>query len=306
MYVTRVSQYIIHATFYLLLHFMFFGAHVSIAGGVFNAPLNSAALGGEVFQMFTRSPQGGSVPELTPEIVALFKKNCELLGQREWYVHCPYFINFASANPRIKHGSSAVIRQELERSTLLSAKYVMAHLGSYKDLGPEKGFEELILGLEKVVTGYTGSAQFLIELSAGAGSPIGHTFEDLAKIIFHPKLKKYHIGICYDTQHAFASGYDIRTPEAVKSTFDKFDKIIGLDNLKMFHCNDSKIEFNGHKDRHEHIGDGHIGRAGFEALLGDKRLKDKNFICETEHDKVKEDLKILKKIRIRVDKKSLL
>ncbi len=276
---------------------MFFGAHVSIAGGIFNAPLNAAALGCEVFQMFTRSPQGGQVPELTPEVVALFKTNCELTGQREWYIHCPYFINFASANPRIKHGSISVVRQELERGTLLDAKYIMAHLGSYKDLGEDKGFTQLVDGLAEMLKGYKGSTQFLIEISAGAGAVIGDTFEEIKKIIYHPKLKKYDIGVCYDIQHGFASGYDVRTPKAVAATFDKFDQLIGLEKLKMFHCNDSKVEFNSHKDRHEHIGDGHIGHAGFEALLAEPRLKDKNFVLETEPNRVREDLLLLKQLR---------
>ncbi len=126
---------------------------------------------------------------------------------------------------------------------------------------------------------------------------IGHTFEDIAEIVHHAKLKKYNIGVCFDTQHAFGSGYDIRTPAAVKKTLDLFDKTIGLEKLKMFHCNDSKVEFNSHRDRHEHIGEGKIGKAGFEALLADKRLQNKNFILETEHDKVREDLAILKLIR---------
>ncbi len=276
---------------------MLFGAHVSIAGGIFNAPLNAASLGCEVFQMFTRSPQGGHFPELTEEVVEMFKKNCELTGQREWYIHCPYFINFASANNRIRFGSVSVVRQELERGSLLEAKYVMAHLGSYKDLGKEKGFPQVVEGLAAVLKGYTGTTQFLIEIAAGAGEVIGHTFEYIAEIIHHPKLKKYSIGVCFDTQHAFASGYNLRSPKAVKETLDRFDAAIGLERLKMFHCNDSKVEFNSHKDRHEHIGEGYIGRAGFAALLADKRLKNKNFVLETEHDKIKEDLKTLKVLR---------
>lgn len=274
--------------------------------------------------MFSRSPQGGHVPELTPEIVALFKQNMELTGQRECYIHVPYFINFASANPRIKHGSIAVVRQELERGTQLGAKYVMAHLGSYKDLGKEKGFLQVVEGLaealapskrrgvltyahtdakstqQKGVYQYAPtnkSTQFLIEISAGAGEVIGDTFKEIAEILDNKRLEDYKIGVCFDTQHAFGSGYDLRTPEAVAKTLDTFDKLVGLDKLKMFHCNDSKVEFNSHKDRHEHIGEGHIGRAGFEALLGDPRLKNKNFILETEHDKVREDLKMLKQIR---------
>lgn len=276
---------------------MYFGAHVSIAGGVFNAPLNAAALGCEVFQIFSRSPQGGFVPKLTTEVLEMFQQNCRLTGQVEWYVHTPYFINFASLDKRIYGGSIAVIKQELERGTKLAAKYVMTHLGSYKDSGQEKGLELVVAGLEQALNGYDGPTELLIEIAAGAGSVIGGTFEDVAAIIFHPKLKKYNLAVCYDTQHGFAGGYDIRSVEAVAKTLQQFDAVIGLDKLKMFHCNDSKVEFHTNRDRHEHIGEGHIGLAGFKALLTNPNLQSKNFILETEHDKVVSDLKKLKKIR---------
>ena len=276
---------------------MLFGCHVSIAGGVFNAPLNAAHLGCEVFQMFTRSPQGGATPQLTPEIVAMFKQNMKLAAQRECYIHTPYFINFASANNRIRYGSISVVREELERGSLLGATYVMTHLGSYKDLGKEAGFPVVVDGLATMLKDYKGTTEFLIEISAGAGEVIGHTFEYIAEIIHHPKLKKFAIGVCFDTQHAFASGYDIRTPEAVAETFNRFDATIGIERLKMFHCNDSKAEFNSHKDRHEHLGSGFIGRDGFAALLREPRLQNKNFILETEHDKVRDDLAVLFSLR---------
>ena len=276
---------------------MLFGAHVSTAGGLQNAPLNAGEIGCEVFQMFTRSPQGGFVAPLDEKTVREFKNACEEAGQKEWYVHAPYFINFASGNPRIYHGSITVVRQELERASLLGAKYLMAHLGSYKDLGHDVGLAQVAQGLAEMLKGYKGETQFLIEIAAGAGEIIGDTFEEISEIMFHPRLKKYDIGVCYDTEHAFASGYDCRTPEAVDTTLKKFDKIIGLSKLKMAHCNDSKVELGAKKDRHEHIGDGHIGLSGFKALLTDKRLKNINFYLETEHDKVVKDLEIVKKIR---------
>ncbi len=276
---------------------MLFGAHVSIAGGLPNAPGNAAKLGCEVFQMFSRSPRGGYVAPLTKEIATQFKEECKKHNQKEWYIHTPYFINFASTNNRIKHGSVAVVREELERGSLLGARFVMTHLGSYAALGKDEGFPQLVDGLVEMLKGYKGSTQFLIEISAGAGAVIGSTFEEVGDIINHPKLKKYPIGVCYDTQHGFGSGYDIRTPAAVKDTLEKFDNAIGIDRLGMFHCNDSKVELGDHKDRHEHIGQGKIGLAGFESLLKSKHLKDKNFILETEHDLVVEDLNILKKIR---------
>lgn len=276
---------------------MLFGAHVSIAGGLPNAPINAVKIGCEIFQMFTRSPQGGWVPPCDEKTAAVFLANAKKAKQKEWYVHTPYFINFASANPRIKHASITVVREELERASLLKAKYLMTHLGSYKDLGKAKGYAQLVDSLAKMLDGYKGITQFLIEMSAGSGKIIGDTFEEIAEIIHHSKLKKYKIGVCYDTQHGFASGYDIRTPQAVEDTFDKFDDIIGLDRLKMSHCNDSKTEFGSHKDRHAHIGEGLIGLDGFKALLQNKKLQNINFVLETESDKSKEDLEILKKIR---------
>ncbi|MDO8499085.1 MAG: deoxyribonuclease IV [bacterium] len=276
---------------------MLFGAHVSIAGGLPNAPVNAAAIGCEVFQMFTRSPQGGWVAPLDAAIAKQFKANCKASGQKEWYIHAPYFINFASANNRIKYGSITAIRTELERGTILGAKYVMAHLGSYKDLGPEAGFKQLIDGLAEVVKGYAGTTELLVEISAGAGAVIGNTFETMAEIIHHTKLKKYNVGVCYDTQHGFASGYDVRAPKTAAETFKKMDATFGLDRLKLSHCNDSKTELGSHRDRHEHIGEGHIGLSGFKNIVASKAFKNVNLICETEHDKVVKDIKILKKIR---------
>lgn len=280
---------------------MLFGAHVSIAKGIWNAPANAARIGCEVFQFFTRSPQGGSVPPITEDIAERFKEECKKYRHKEWYVHAPYFINFASANNRIRYGSSSVVRHELERASLLGATYLMAHLGSYNGFPKEEGFIHLIKGLHTALDGYEGSTQFLIELSAGSGTVIGDTFEELAEIIYHNDLEKFNIGVCYDTEHTFASGYDIRTPEAVQKTMQHFDKIIGLKKLKMFHCNDSKVELGAKKDRHEHIGEGHIGLDGFKALLGYKKLEKINFIAETEHDKIIQDLETLKSLRTSLD-----
>ncbi|MCX6781814.1 MAG: deoxyribonuclease IV [Candidatus Magasanikbacteria bacterium] len=276
---------------------MYFGAHVSIAGGLVNAPLNAAKIGCEVFQIFTRSPQGGWTPELNAKIATDFKAACKTAKQKEWYVHTPYFINFASSNPRIKHASISIVRQELERASMLGAKFLMTHLGSYASLGKEKGFVQLIAALDATLKGYKGKTKFLIEISAGAGDIIGGTFEDMAKIVLHPTLKKYDIGVCFDTQHAFASGYDIRDKSLVDKTLAHFDKTIGLKRLKMSHCNDSKTEFNSHSDHHAHIGKGKIGNDGFAALISDKRLAKINFILETKPDMVEDDLVLLKKLR---------
>ena len=276
---------------------MKFGAHVSMAGGIFNAPINASQIGCEVFQIFTRSPRGGKPPELTKEIIGQFLDNCKKHNQVEWYVHTPYFINYASANNKIYNGSVNIVREELERASKIKAKYLMTHLGSYKDLGKKEGFKKLITGLDKTLAGYKGTTQFLIEIAAGAGKIIGESFEEIAEIINHPKLNKYNIGVCYDTQHGFASGYDIRTPQAVEKTLAEFDKTIGLKNLKLSHINDSLVELGSNHDRHAHIGQGKIGLNGFKALLKNAKLKNINFILETKPDGVENDLKILKNLR---------
>ncbi|MBU1613023.1 deoxyribonuclease IV, partial [Patescibacteria group bacterium] len=257
----------------------------------------------EVFQMFTRAPQGGHVFPLDASVANEFLTNCKKTKQKEWYVHAPYFINFASSNNRIRFGSVSAIKKELERASMLKTKYVMAHLGSYKDLGPKEGLKQVAEGLKLVLEDYKGKTQLLIENSAGAGAIIGDVFEEIAEIIHHPKLRKYKLGLCYDTQHGFASGYDIRTPEAVAETLKKLDKTIGLKNLKLFHCNDSLSELGSRKDRHAHIGEGLIGKKGFEALLGDKRLKDLSFVCETEYDGAENDIAMLKKLRTNINSK---
>lgn len=274
---------------------MKFGAHVSIAGGIANAPLNAAALGCEVFQMFTRSPQGGPAPAITPEISDLFLKRCNEHGLSQWVIHAPYYINFASGEERTRTRSAAIIREELERGSLIGASYVMFHPGSAKDVGDEKALAFCTEGITNVLNGYSGSTRLLIELSAGAGSVIGDTFEEVAAIldgVGHPEL-----GICFDTAHAFASGYDLRDEKSVRATFKKFDDTIGLSRLAMSHCNDSKVELGEKKDRHEHLGKGFIGIDGFRAIVHHPKLQSMNLFLETEPEGVKEDLEILKSIR---------
>jgi deoxyribonuclease-4 len=295
------------------------GCHVSIAEGVWNAPKNAADLKCETFQIFTRSPQGGSAPELTPEAVDHFKEELKKYYFNEFVVHSPYYVNFGSSENRIYHGSISVIKQEMTRANLLGAKYVMTHLGSFKNALEKDVLEYAGAGLVKILEEYEGQTKLLLEIAAGGGNIVGDTFEELV-VVMEPLAKfKTFGGICFDTQHAFASGYDLRNGDAVRSTFEKFDKVIGLKWLKMSHINDSKPEFGSHRDRHEHLGEGKIGKDGIKAILeyfsdlstrrsGGSRLSTKGetkkvafgampLILETNHDKVETDIKILKALR---------
>ena len=273
---------------------MLFGAHVSMAGGIDKAPERAAEIGCEVFQIFSRPPQGGNAVDIDGILADKFQANLKKHNQKEFYIHTPYIINLASTDSRIRDNSIRLIREDLQRGSLLGAKYTMTHLGSAKELDKETANKMVVENLKKVFD-KNYETQLLIEISAGAGNIIGSAFEDLAYFI--DELKNYNIGICLDTAHMFASGYDLRDEELVKATFDKFEKTVGLKYLKLFHLNDSKVDFGSRKDRHEHIGDGKIGLEGFKALVAENRLRDTNMICETESDKVAEDIKILKKIR---------
>ncbi len=267
------------------------GCHVSIAGGIFNAPKNASDLGCEVFQVFTRSPQGGPAPKIDDDIVKQFKEAMKKEGQADFYIHAPYYINFASAKKTTRDASVRVIREELERGSLLGAKCLMTHLGSSKDFTRGEALKMVAAGAKAIMKGYKGKTEFLLEISAGAGNTIGNTFEELEKIIGGDD----RIGVCLDSAHMFAAGYDIKTKEGFDSTIKTIKKTIGLEKIRVIHANDSMVELNERKDRHDHIGDGKIGIEGFKNLT--KQFSKVDFILETQHDKVTQDITRLKQLR---------
>jgi len=272
------------------------GCHVSIAGGIFNAPERAHSLGCEIFQMFSRSPRGGKASELTPEVILKFKSEMKKYKISNAYIHTPYYINFASTNNRIRHGSVSVVREELERASLLGVKYIMTHLGSSKEMGEKEATKKTAEMISRVLDGYNGSAKLLIENAAGAGAIIGDTFKEIKQII--DQVKNPHLaGVCIDTQHSFASGYDWRNKKTFKKTLGDIDEELGLKYIKLMHVNDSKVEFNAKRDRHEHIGDGYIGKEAFKDIVAFAKKYNIDMILETPHDKVEKDITILKKFR---------
>lgn len=274
------------------------GAHVSISGGVFNAPLNAEKEGLETFQMFTRSPQSFQCPPLTDENIAAFLKSTKELNFPTYYIHAPYLVNLASANNRTRHGSITMLKQELERGTKLKAQGVMFHTGSAASQpSREVAITTAIKSLNAILEGYTGSCKLLIENAAGSGSVLGCTFEEISEImkgIMHNKAK---VGFCLDTQHAFGSGYDMRTKADVDALVKAIDTHIGLKKLAVIQVNDSKVEFDSKRDRHEHISTGHIGKTGFGYLINHPKLKHLDFVLETPFEGREGDVMILKKLR---------
>jgi len=274
---------------------MKFGAHVSIAGGIDKAPKRAHDLGCECFQIFSRSPRGGKPPELRDELVKSFLDECSKYNITEYYIHTPYYINLCSEKKDLRNSSIAIIKEELKRGSTLGVKYAMTHLGSSKDTGRKLAVKLIIESLQKVMNNGDFSTQLLLENTAGQGATVGDSFEELADIL--EGLREFDIGVCIDTAHLFASGYDIRSKEALNETLSIISNSIGLEHIKLFHGNDSKVGLGERKDRHEHIGKGKIGIDGFKNIIKDPTFDNINMIIETPPDKVGDDIKVLKKIR---------
>ncbi len=275
---------------------MKFGAHVSIAGGIDKAPERARLLGCECFQIFTRSPRGGKPPMLDKSLADSFLESCRSHSLADYYIHTPYYINLASDNKELRRSSAAIIREELERGSMLGAKYVMTRLGSSRGIDRAVAVGRVIEGITGILAGSDSlSTELLLENTAGQGETIGDTFEELARIL--NEVGNARLGICLDTAHLIASGYDIRTESSLGGTLDALRSVIDPERVKLIHGNDSRAGLGEKKDRHEHIGKGMIGKEGFKAVLGDPILNKLDMIVEIPPEEVAPDIEILKRMR---------
>ncbi|MBG0790627.1 MAG: deoxyribonuclease IV [Desulfovibrionaceae bacterium] len=260
---------------------MFLGAHMSIAGGLHMAFEHIGRVGGTALQIFTRNQRQWKIPPLTGYDAELFAAAWEQWGDYPVAAHDSYLINLASDQEEQEKRSLISFAEELRRIETLSIPYLVTHPGSHLGRGAEAGIERYAANLDRAIErSGTEAGTIMLETTAGQGTNLGATFEELAAIISlsrHPD----RLGVCFDTCHAFAAGYDIRTPETYAATFDAFDRTVGLSRLKFFHVNDSKTEFGSRRDRHEHIGQGHIGLAGFRNLMRDPRFAEVPKTLET-------------------------
>ena len=279
---------------------MKFGTHVSIAGGLDKAPERAYELGCECFQLFTRSPRGGQPSRLDDEVINNFISDCDKYGLKNYYVHTPYFINLASKDKKVRNNSIRLIREDLERSSLLKVKSIMTHLGSSKDMEREEAVKNVAESVVKILDGYKGSSVLMLENSAGQGDTIGDTFEEVEEILRLADIDE--VMVCIDTAHMFGAGYDLRDKNSLDQTIKKIEDSFGLERVMLIHGNDSKVDLGERKDRHEHIGKGKIGEEGFKAIVSDPRLKHLDIIVENPPDKVAEDIKLLKSYRNLVKK----
>jgi len=257
------------------------GAHMSIAGGLPRAVDRAKASRCEALQIFTKSAGQWRARELPAEEIALFRRRVDETGIHPVVAHNSYLINVAAAVPALRQQSIEALGAELDRAELLGLDGLVMHPGSYTS-GTEAGGLRLIAGAIRRLLAKRpkGRTMVLLEHTAGQGTNLGHRFEHLASILEQVGGSP-RVGICLDTCHLLTAGYDLCTPEGYARTFEEFDRIVGLDRIRVFHLNDSKKPCGSRVDRHEHIGRGCLGLEPFRLLLNDPRFAGLPMLLET-------------------------
>jgi deoxyribonuclease-4 len=263
------------------------GLHTSISSSLESAALRAHELGANTFQIFSASPRMWRASTPSPADVKLLQRARDQYDLRPLVIHDSYLINLASFDPEIRAKSIAAFRGELERGMAINADCLVMHPGNYKGRTVEEGLMAIIDGLAEAARGLSSKTlQILLENTAGSGASIGSRFEELAVIreLAESRLD-FRINYCLDTAHLLACGhYDVSSAEGLKYTVKTAEMILGTDNVKVIHTNDSKTPLASRVDRHQHIGQGYIGNEGFRRILTHPKLREKAFILETPVD----------------------
>ncbi len=251
------------------------GAQVSVAGGLHNAFENGVAIGADTLMFYTRSNRQWRAKPISDEDAALYKETAEAHAGRIYpaVVHANYLMNLASPEPDKWELSYKAFLDEVNRTAQLGIELMVMHPGSHMEAGEEAGLKRIIHGLTEGLAETAASAPGVVvclETMAGQGTNLGHRFEHLATLLAEVPHGG-RLAVCFDTCHVFTAGYDIRTPDAYEKTMAAFDRVVGLDQIKCFHFNDSKYDLDTRRDRHEHIGRGFIGAQGFANFVNDPR-----------------------------------
>ena len=265
----------------------YIGAHVSASGGVENAPINAAAIGAKAFALFTKNQRQWVSSPLSQENIDKFKENCSKHGFEPWQIlpHDSYLINLGHPGKDELAKSRAAFLDEMQRCEQLGIPQLNFHPGSHlKQISPEESLkiiaESINIALDK-----TKGVTAVIENTAGQGTNLGHTFEQISFII-NLVEDKSRVGVCLDTCHTFTSGYDLITPEGYNETFRQFSEIIGFNYLRGIHLNDSKKPLASHVDRHDSIGKGFLGNEVFHRIMNDPRFDNIPIILETPDEEI--------------------
>jgi deoxyribonuclease IV len=257
------------------------GAHMSIKGGLPRAVDRAAASRCQALQIFTKSAGQWRARILPGDEVALFRRRLDETGIRPVVAHNSYLINVASALPALRAQSLAALGEELDRAELLGLDGLVMHPGSYTSGSEEEGLRLIGDAIASLLADRPGArTMVLLEHTAGQGTNLGHRFEHLAAILDRVGGSP-RVGVCLDTCHLLTAGYDLCSPEGYEATFRQFDRIVGLDRIRVFHLNDSKKPCGSRIDRHEHIGKGCLGLEPFRRLLNDARFRGLPMLLET-------------------------
>ncbi|MBP6407438.1 MAG: deoxyribonuclease IV [Fusobacteriaceae bacterium] len=258
------------------------GAHVSITGGIENAPYNAREIGAKAFALFTKNQRRWTAKDLEEKNILEFKRRIEEIGIEPKYIlpHDSYLINLGNADEEKRNQSFEAFVDEMKRCNELGLLYLNMHPGSHlKEISEEQSMDLIIDCINKAHE-LVPNVNVVLEITAGQGSNLGYTFEHLAYII-NGTIDKNRIGVCLDTCHMFAAGYDIRTKDSYTKTMNSFEEIVGFKYLKGVHLNDSMVPLASKKDRHESIGKGELGLEFFELLMNDERFDDIPIVLET-------------------------
>jgi deoxyribonuclease-4 len=271
------------------------GFHVSLSGSISNSIKNAENIGCTAFQIFTRNPRSWKAKSLEVLDIEKYKRkiNESYIDKKNVVVHMPYLPNLAAPQNDFYIKSREVLAEEIIRCFILDISYLVLHLGSHLGSGVNNGIMQIVSACHFAIDNFNSYYKrhlplyILLENSAGHKNSIGNKFEEIR--ILMEKLGNKKFGVCFDTCHAFASGYDLRKSEKVIETIKNFNDTISINNLKVLHLNDSKGKINENKDRHEHIGLGSIGKEGFKEILNNRYFESIPIIMETPVDKIRGD-----------------
>ena len=288
------------------------GAHMSTSGGFHRAVERASQVEATALQIFVKSARQWMPKPLDAEESATFRQAISDAGLQPWLMaHASYLINFAAADDGLWRKSIRALGVEMERCDALGVPLLVFHPGSHVGTGEEAGLARIVEGLDRLLDPDDDKAPLrrdvtvLLENTAGQGTNLGYRFEQLGWILSRVRYPE-RLGVCFDTCHALAAGYELRTPQGYAETFDAFDQQIGLAQLRAFHLNDSKHPLGSRKDRHEHIGEGEVGLDGFRLLMQDARFRSVPMVLETPKgdglDEDRRNLATLRRLALRTKK----
>ena len=273
------------------------GRHLSIGGGIDKAVDETIEIGANSLQIFTKSPRSWKKKTIEQTEIKQTKEKLEKHEIKGFVVHSSYLVNLASPKDDLYKKSKEEIKEDYYQAGLLNADYYVFHPGNYVKSSKEEGIKKIIKAVKGLFNEVKNDTKLLIENTAGAGTAIGSDLDELVEIM-NGVDNFERMGLCLDTCHLYAAGYDLSNKEGIEALIKEVDNKIGLNNLKLIHLNDSKFGLGNNKDRHAHIGDGEIGLEGFEIMVNHPQLKDKLFIIETPpFDGVDEDIQTILKIK---------